>query len=258
MGVCPGKEIRMIKYNVTGYQRKKLVQKLAALTGERAEYLGMPSTAFKVGDCIVSGNGTIEGSLPDNIIRALSMAGFTADPYEEPEYHGADPPFPSGFTVSIPMDELTDTAVDNFQSMMESKGELIKKAFMLTGLPVDYSKEALCIRWFEDTELDAETQAHVMTFIKAMLEKAGRQKHARAKPLITDNPKYSFRVFLNSLGLSGSEYKPLRRELMKNLEGCSSYRHPVSESRTKKRYRFGFMVKTNTYEEKEYERSNNG
>ena len=205
---------------------------LAALTGEKAEYLRLPTTAYKVGDYTISKDGTIEGSLPDNILHALSMAGFREAQYEDPGDPEPDPPVYAGFTVSVPMNELTDTAVDNFCNMIESKGMLIKTAFKLTGLPVDYSKEALCIRWFEDTELPAETRSYIITFIKAMLDMAGTRNYVVARPLITDNPNYNFRVFLNSLGLSGSEYKPLRKELLKNLTGCSSMRHPVSKDRS--------------------------
>ena len=39
----------MTKFSVAGAARKKLVQKLSDLTGERAVYQGMPSMAFKVG-----------------------------------------------------------------------------------------------------------------------------------------------------------------------------------------------------------------
>lgn len=224
----------MIKYNVTGYQRKKLVQKLAAFTGERAEYLGLPATAYKVGDCIVSKDGTVEGYLPDNIIQALSTAGFKGEMIKDPKDRISDPPVPSGFTISIPMDGLSDAAIDNFCNMIESKAALIMQAFRLTGLPVDFSDKAICIRWFEDTELSAETIDCIKTFINAMLDKAESQRHVSAKPVITDNPKYNFRIFLNSLGLSGPEYKPLRKELLRNLKGNSSYRHPVSKNSTEK------------------------
>ena len=55
----------MVKYNVTGSKRKKLVQKLSALTAQKPEYLGLPSMAFKVGPYIVTKNGTIEGDVPE-------------------------------------------------------------------------------------------------------------------------------------------------------------------------------------------------
>lgn len=224
----------MIKYNVTGDRRKRLVQRLAALTGQKAEYLGMPSMAFKVGGITVSKDGTLDGSLPDNIYRALERAGFKGEIYEDPVVSESGELIPAGFVVSIPMDELTDEAVDNFYNMLESKGTLIKKAFNLKNLPVDCVEEALRIKWFEDAELSIEAKGYIETFIKAMLGKSKSQKYVIPKPLKTDNPKYNFRIFLNSLGLSGSEHKPLRKELLKNLKGCSNTRHPVSRKKVKK------------------------
>ena len=224
----------MIKYNVTGALRKKLVLKLAALTGEKAEYLGMPSMAFKVGDYIVSKTGTIEGSLPDNIFRALARAGFNGEVYEDPKVSESGVPVPAGFVVSIPTEDLTDEAVDDLYNMLESKGTLIKKAFNLKNLPVDYGEEALTVRWFEDIEVPVATRAYVETFINAMVDKAKTQKYVISKPLKTDNPKYNFRIFLNSLGLSGSEHKALRKEFLKNLKGCSNTRHPVGKRKLKR------------------------
>ncbi len=223
----------MVKYNVTGAQRKRLVQKLAALTGMRVEYLGMPSMAYKLGDITVSKVGTLDGSLPDNIFRALERAGFKGEIYEDPVVSESGELIPAGFIVSIPIDELTDEAVDNFYNMVESKGTLIKKAFNLKNLPVDCGEDALRIRWFEDTELSIEAKGYIDTFIKAMLDKAKSQKYVIPRPLKTDNPKYSFRIFLNSLGLSGPGHKALRKELLKNLKGCSNMRHPVPKRRKK-------------------------
>ena len=219
----------MIKYNVTGSQRKRLVQKLSILTGSKAEYMGLPSMAFKVGDYMVTRNGTIEGKVPDDIIKALARSGFKGEVIEEAS---ADP-VPTGFTVSIPMDELTDSAVDNFFNMVVSKGSLIKKAFMLSSLPVEYGDEALTINWFAEKTVPLQTAGYLKTFISAMVESAKRQKYVIPRPMTTDNPKYNFRVFLNNIGLSGNEYKPLRKELLKNLKGCARDRHPEAKTGAK-------------------------
>ena len=219
----------MIKYNVTGDKRKRLVKKLSALTGYRAEYQGMPSMAFKVGDYVVSKNGTVEGDLPEDIIKALARSGFKGEVIEEAS---ADP-VPAGFTVSFPMDELTDSAVDNFFNMIVSKGSLIKMAFKLSSLPVEYGDEALTINWFAEKKLPLQTADYLKTFISAMVDCAKRQKYVIPRPMTTDNPKYNFRVFLNNIGLSGSEYKPLRKELLKNLKGCARDRHPGAKTGAK-------------------------
>lgn len=53
-----------------------------------------------------------------------------------------------------------------------------------------------------------------------MAEKAVRV-NTKDKPV--DNEKFAMRTFLNRIGLSGMEYKPLRKELMRNLSGDGAF-----------------------------------
>ena len=55
-----------------------------------------------------------------------------------------------------------------------------------------------------------------------MAEKAVRV-NIKDKPV--DNEKFAMRTFLNRIGLSGIEYKPLRKELMRNLSGDGAFRY---------------------------------
>ena len=55
-----------------------------------------------------------------------------------------------------------------------------------------------------------------------MAEKAVRV-NTKDKPV--DNEKFAMRTFLNRIGLSGMEYKPLRKELMRNLSGDGAFRY---------------------------------
>lgn len=121
----------MMNYNVTGNRRKQLVKKLSQLLDERAVYLGMPSTAFRVGSYEVSKNGEITGGeLPNEIKSALARAGFV--PVSETEEVVEEP---NGLVFTIPNVELDDKAVGNFENMVASKGGLIKSAFGLSELP---------------------------------------------------------------------------------------------------------------------------
>ena len=216
----------MIKYNVTGAQRKRLVKKLSALTGIKPVYQGLPSMAFKVGNYIVTKTGTIEGDVPNDIIKALARSGFKGQVVDDPRDKNPDI---AGITFKIPMDTMTDAAVDNFSLMLKTKGPLIKKAFKLTALPVDYGDDVMTVKWFEDKTLPAQTASYAETFINAMVDKAKGQKYVIDRSQKMDNPKYCFRTFLNTIGLSGADYKPLRKELLKNLNGCTRYRHPSAD-----------------------------
>ncbi len=77
----------VIKYNVTGADRKRLVTALSKITGVKAKYLGMPSMAYEVGDFIIDKNGTLEqGGKADSeeiesVAEHLLSEGFT--PMEE-------------------------------------------------------------------------------------------------------------------------------------------------------------------------------
>ena len=87
----------------------------------------------------------------------------------------------------------------------------------------------IIIRWFEGIDLSAEREGYAREFVRAMANKAREQKYVSAKPLVTDNPKYSFRVFLNSLGFKGADSKKLRADLLTDLSGNSAWRHGKPE-----------------------------
>ena len=211
----------MIRYNVTGNERKKLVKKLSELVGERAAYQGMPTMAFKIGEYTVDKEGTVSPDPTEDIIRALSRAGFDGEKSEAEEAT----PDPIGLIINIPLEKLTEKQIENFENMAKSKGELIKQAFGIDDLPVEENETDLRIRWFENMEPTAELSKTATEFVSAMLEKAGKQRHVSANPVPTDNPRYNFRVFLNALGFLGDEHKEIRKALLKNLPGNSAFRH---------------------------------
>ena len=214
----------MVDFGVTGTRRKALVKKLESLLGERAVYLGMPSTAFRIGPYEISKSGEVTGGeLSDHIRAALARAGFV--PVGETAEEA--PEETSGLVFDIPLSEL-DGKEENFEHMVASKGELIKAAFGLSDLPMECSEGVLQILWFKDKEPDNRLIAE--RFISAMVAKAKQQKYVSPKPLDTSNEKYSFRVFLNSLGFIGAEHKQLRKELLKNLSGSSAWRNGKPQS----------------------------
>ena len=174
----------MVDYNVTGADRKKLVKALERITGERAVYQGMPSMSYKVGEYIISKTGEISGAeLSDEYRTALANAGFI--PIDE-----SDNPEPTGIVISISREGLSDNTILNFENMISSKGELIKKAFGLADLPINKTDDELQILWFKDNEPDNVEIAEKL--IKAMVEKASQQRYVNPAPLVTDNPRYSF------------------------------------------------------------------
>lgn len=57
------------------------------------------------------------------------------------------------------------------------------------------------------------------------LPNGGKSCRVNTKDKPVDNEKFAMRTFLNRIGLSGIEYKPLRKELMRNLSGDGAFRY---------------------------------
>ncbi len=207
----------MINYNVTGPKRKKLVRILSDLTGQDSKYLGMPSCAFQVGEYTVSKVCEITPTPPEDIIQRLAAYGFGGEKKED------------GTIITIPREDMTDTAVLRFENMVISKKPLLRQALNVQNtLPMEVTEDAIIIRWFETEEPD-DLEA-VKILIDAMIRHAKKVKRISPRPVSMDNPKYNFRVFLNSLGFIGDEYKDLRRVFLKHLEGSSARRHGIAEA----------------------------
>ena len=67
-----------VAYGVTGPDRKTMVAVIATATGEKANYLGMPSQAFKIGEYVVDKEGTLLGPKNEALIEAIAAKGFSA------------------------------------------------------------------------------------------------------------------------------------------------------------------------------------
>ena len=83
-------------FNVTGSERKRLVQTICKATGEKAKYLGMPSMAYEIGAFTVDKTGALEFSDSterepvENVYAAINAEGFEYDPAERPAFDAAD------------------------------------------------------------------------------------------------------------------------------------------------------------------------
>ena len=83
-----------IKFEVTGAERKQLVNHIAEATGFTPKYKGMPTAAYAVGSITVTKDGTciVDDNEAESIRILQDLAGATT---EEPASKAA-------FTVSIP------------------------------------------------------------------------------------------------------------------------------------------------------------
>ena len=208
-----------IKYNVTGPDRKRLVQAIAQILESDAKYLGVPSCAYQVDNFTISKDGIL--SLDDQtkideaeqLIERLSEMGFEAEIEEVTD----------GLCIELPLKDTTEAAIDNLRRMVDSKATLIKKALGADSLEIEITEERIRFPWF-DRIPEPEVISATAYFLGHMLGAAKSHKRVTAKEKETDNEKYAFRCFLLRLGFIGDEFKETRRTLLRNLAGSAAFR----------------------------------
>lgn len=220
----------VIKYNVTGAERKRLVAALSNLMGVKAKYLGMPSMAYEVSDFIIDKNGNLELSDKANrteierVARHLASEGFIAEEeISATEGRQTADSEEFGLTVSMPRSNFSEGALENLQALVEAKGELIRHALDVEELPIEISEDEVSFPWFEELPTPEEIKAYTH-FISALSEMAINQKRITVKEKEVENEKYVFRCFLLRLGFIGKDYKDERKILLRNLTGSSAFK----------------------------------
>lgn len=228
-----------LNYNVTGAKRKELVQLLSSFTGCEAKYLGAPTFAYKVGEYRIDRNGVISSDkkindeVEQDIIFMLRNNGFQPE-FEsdsecdlELEYEGQSIGFP---IEEFPSETINDEVIKRLAAIIQSKHTLFKKAIGTTcDLNVELEDGKLWFDWF-DREITQQEADLYEPFMKALVQMAITAKRVTAKEKPIENEKFAMRTFLNRLGLSGPEYKPLRKALIKNLSGNSAFRYGEKEA----------------------------
>ena len=208
-----------IKFNCTGTVRKKLVQAISEITGENAEYQFMPTCAYNIGTMTVDKDGTLhceDGTEISELLQELRKRGFIA---ETDTAEKSD----NRLSISIPKEKLDEQTLTNLDRILENKGTLIRHAFQTDSLEYAVTDTAVEFPWFtlEQPE-DADAYSR---FLTALIDMAKNQKRINNKPDTSDNEKYAFRCFLLRLGFIGTEFKCVRKVLLRNLTGSSAFRN---------------------------------
>lgn len=208
-----------IKYNVTGPDRKRLVQAITQILESDAKYLGVPSCAYQVDNFTISKDGILSfddqtnSSEAEQLIERLSEMSFEAEIEEVTD----------GLCIELPLKDTTEAAIDNLRRMVDSKATLIKKALGADSLEIEITEERIRFPWF-DRIPEPEVISATAHFLGHMLDAAKSHKRVTAKEKETDNEKYAFRCFLLRLGFIGDEFKETRRTLLRNLTGSAAFR----------------------------------
>ena len=153
------------------------------------------------------------------------MEEMTAEPDED------------SLSISLPRSLFTETALQNLDALLLSKGRLIRHAFDIREATYTLTDDRITFAWLHGAITDETAKAYA-EFISKLCLMAREQKRVTAKEKIVDNEKYAFRCFLLRLGMIGNAYKESRKILLQNLTGSSAFksghrkgdeRHEVSE-----------------------------
>lgn len=229
--------------------RKEKVKILGEHFEVKPRYLGAPSFAYEI---------NIEGESYTIDREGCIMTSWGAeveleDLLEEPEEETIN------FELEIPMKGHSGKTLKNIINIIHSKQPLIKKSLGLEEDLVDSNfvkklneEDINSIDSFERainrigdeeghpgivfnfkeqtfTFKYTDSEAAAMWLFAGINKQAKRQARALARVSPTENEKYTFRAWLNRLGMGGDEYKEIRKELLKNLSGDSAFRIPYKK-----------------------------
>ena len=246
-GHTKGREVRMVlQGRIT--DRQILVKALEDITNKKAVYHGYPGFLYSVGQFTVLRNGNLEcRDAPDEkTMRSLEEAGLIETETNE---H-------TGFEYEIVSARMLVNVINTFSS----RGEMINKAI---GKPRAFHISArlqnLIEKWNPETvmevlecitsaggeksirgmkitsriirvtgfpEDDEEEAAAYRQFMDVIIEAASNKTWIKPKAVEAENEKYSFRIWMNSIGMIGKEYAATRTILLSRLDGNTTFRLP--------------------------------
>lgn len=229
-----------IKYNLTGTDRKALVKAVSNIIGKKSKYLGAPSFAYQIGDyCTVTSDGTLkishdtDNDKVEHLLEKLYECGYETENDENVDISDINKDFESetiGCSIGLPIAKLSDKPcsdkiIANLKAIIAGKMTLFQKAVGTDKeLKVEWNKDEIWFDWF-DSVIPNEKLGLYISLFKALYQMAEKAVRVNTKDKPVDNEKFAMRTFLNRIGLSGIEYKPLRKELMRNLSGDGAFRY---------------------------------
>ena len=238
------------RYNVTGPERKRLVEAIAEIHGGTPRYLGAPTFAYAVDYFTISRDGAVsfddraDSKEIEMLVEALAERGFepeaeqeaTDAPQAADRRSEASQPVETGesaqeaavgetcgLCVEFPRAGITDAALENLRKLVDSKAALIRKALDADSLEITVTDERISFPWFS-REIQPEDVTPITRFLERLIAAAKEHKRVTAREKPVDNEKYAFRCFLLRLGFIGAEYKAERKALLRNLTGSAAFK----------------------------------
>lgn len=250
--------------------RKEIVKALSEHFGVKAEYMGVPSFAYQIKTEGETYTIDKAGKITNAEGRELELEAILNPPVEIQEQkekivieeNTETEPQIVLDNISVPMAGHTAISLRNLVNMIYSKQELIQKSLGITEniigenfikelneekistiddfkkaidgkvdsiqIEFDFEKHRIA---FNFIKTEAENITAYTQFIELLNKSAKELKHASYKAKSTDNPKFTFRVFLIRLGMIGDEYKNARKILLEKLEGNGAFRYGKPEKK---------------------------
>ena len=231
-----------VNYNIQKEERKAMVAAVGKVLNTNPAYCGAPSFSYKVGAFEITKDGSLcfddaaDEATVARVRTTLREAGFMSE-------GGADEPIQTeaaveevapteeamaeadedSLSISLPRSLFTETALQNLDALLRSKGRLIRHAFDIKEATYTLEGDRITFAWLHGTITDETAKAYA-EFISKLCLMARTQKRVTAKEKIVDNEKYAFRCFLLRLGMIGNAYKQSRKILLQNLTGSSAFK----------------------------------
>ena len=248
-----------VNYNIQKEERKTMVAAVGKAVGEKPVYCGAPSFSYKVGAFEITKDGSLcfDDALDEATVARVrtalrevmseggedeaSCADTGADEPNRTEKAVDTPiqtetavepapteeemaePDEDSLSISLPRSLFTETALQNLDALLLSKGRLIRHAFDIREVTYTLTDDRITFAWLHGSITDETAKAYA-EFISKLCEMARTQKRVTAKEKIVDNEKYAFRCFLLRLGMIGNAYKESRKILLQNLTGSSAFK----------------------------------
>ena len=167
--------------------------------------------------------------LPEgNFESAEATKEATGEPSEETSIPEATEP--KKIVIELPGSYLDEAELGRVRAIVASKASVLKKALETDDLSIERNEDKICFPWFTDHGIDGETKAY-MQLVSGIAKRAKMLTRVTATESVSENDKFTMRLFLVSLNFKGAEYAFARKFLLRNLTGNSSWRTEGAKAR---------------------------
>jgi len=131
--------------------------------------------------------------------------------------------YPAGLAIEVPLDGFDPPALDRLCRLVAGKETLLKMALGMDALPIRVLEDRISLPWFPFTE-DGDTVLAYSQLALAICRTAQEKQRVNAQPKEEyPNPRFTMRCWLISIGLSGPEFKLIRKLMTSTLPGNGAF-----------------------------------